>query len=142
MPLSDDEVKKRYLTFRKDPANVQFEDIYFCSTNSVSGDRLRRILKENPKITQEILSREVTDDELGQKMSFLARSALDRSLLDKVPIKSIEGLINALVAYMKQRALESGKPTEIFKIKYEELKKKTPQELQQHLLGLLRHANN
>ena len=79
---------------------------------------------------------------MNTKTAKFVRAALDKVITEGASVKSVEGLLNALVAYMKQRALDAGRPTEIIKIKEEELKKKTPQERYEILMSYLRRPSN
>lgn len=136
MPLSDKEIKERYIAFRSDPANIQHNDLFFTDLNSISLDRLKRVIKENPDITKKIFDQPVTDIEVSTLLGLVTRLSYEKAFRDKIPVKSWEGLMNAIVNLLKQRGLESGRPTEI--IKYEELEKKTPEELHAHIMSMLR----
>ena len=139
--LSDLQIKKEYIAFRSNPANVKITDQGFCEKQGIAVARLQHIKEIDAGIDITIASREVTDGELSMFLGLLTRLLYEKAFTEKIPVKSLEGLANALVNLMKQRSLETGKPTEIFKIKIDELKKKTPQELNQHLLGLIRHGD-
>lgn len=134
---SDAEVLKLYTEFHKNPANIKLNDNFFCITNGIAVPRLKNLLKENPKIIQEIESCEVTDGELSTLMGLLTRLCYKKAFIDAVPVKSLEGLVNAIIGLMKQRQLEGGKPTEIIKFE-EDAREKTDEELHAHLMGLLR----
>lgn len=134
---SDDAVLKLYTEFRKDPANVRLNDNFFCITNGIAVPRLKELLKENPKVIHEIESREVSDDELSTLMGLLTRLCYHKAFINSVPVKSLEGLVNAIIGLMKQRQLETGRPTEIIKFE-EDAEKKTPEELHSYIMGMLR----
>ncbi len=134
--MSDDEIKQLYIAFRADPANIQFNDICFCSTNSITIDRLRSIVERDPEVYRKINSPEVTDTELSTFLGLLTRLCYKKAFVDNIQVKSLEGLVTAITSLMKQRQLASGKPTEI--VKYEELEKKTPDQLHEYIMGRLR----
>ena len=138
--MFDNEIREKYIAFRSDPANIQFNDIFFSSTFGVPAQDLRRVIDEHPDIAQAIAAREVTDAELSTLLGLITRLCYEKAFVDKPKVKSLEGLVGAIVALMKQRQLESGKPTEI--IKYEELEKKTPDELHSYVMGMLRRSRN
>lgn len=135
--LTDEAIKEKYIAFHSDPANIQFNDAYFCSINSISLDHLRDVIKEFPaEIAKAVKGREVTDNELSTLLGLLTRLCYEKAFKDKIKPKSLEGLVNAIVALMKQRGLESGKPTEI--IEFKELEKKTPNELHTYVMSMIR----
>jgi len=137
---TDDEIKQRYTAFRADPANLQFNDFYFCNINSITISRFKEIIDKNTEYGIE--TRGVTDAELSKCMGLLTRVCYEKALIRRLPVKSLEGLVNAIVNLMKQRQLETGKPTEILQIKDSELAGKSTEERTALLLGFLRRPND
>lgn len=143
--MSDDDIKRLYIEWRSNPANVQCQDIAFLSSYSQQGitaSRLHAVLKQHPEIEHEINSRPLTEEEVLTKFELMIRQSFNKAFLEKIPVKSYEGLLNMIINALKHRQLQQGKPTEILRVKYEELRKKTPEELQRHLLGLIRHGRD
>ena len=140
--MDPDAIKQAYLIFRSDPKNIKLKDQYFCNQQGIAVKTLDRIKDENPDIEAMLDNIEVTDEEVNTKTAKFVRAALDKVITEGASVKSVEGLLNALVAYMKQRALDAGRPTEIITIKEAELKKKTPQERYELLMSYLRRPSN
>ena len=136
--LDDKEIQKKYVEFRYDTLNDRFDDSVFCSENSVTIDKLKSL--KSPEVIRAIFNRPIGEDQFFILLEQLTRLSYDRALNGRIPVKSFEGLINAITQLLKQRQLSAGKPTEI--VKYEELKKKTPAELHSFIMGQLRHDRN
>lgn len=136
--LDDKEIQKKYIEFRCDTLNDRFDDSVFCSENSVTIDKLKSL--KSPEVIRAIFNRPIGEDQFFILLEQLTRLSYDRALNGRIPVKSFEGLINAITQLLKQRQLSAGKPTEI--VKYEELKKKTPAELHSFIMGQLRHDRN
>ena len=140
--MVDEKIKKDYIEFRSNPANLSLKDQFFCSQHSISIKHLNEIKKSNPDIATALDNVEVTDEEVNTKTAKMVRAALDKAIKEGASIKSLEGFLNAMVAYMKQRALDAGRPTEIITLKEQELKKKTPQERYELMMSYLRRPSN
>ena len=136
--LDDKEIQKKYIEFRCDTLNDRFDDSVFCSENSVTIDKLKSL--KSPEVIRAIFNRPIGEDQFFILLEQLTRLSYDRALNGRIPVKSFEGLINAITQLLKQRQLSAGKPTEI--VKYEELKKKTPAELHSFIMGELRSGRN
>ena len=81
--LTDEEIKNKYIAFHSDPANIQFNDAYFCSINSISLDHLRDVIRENPEeIGKAVKGREVTDNELSTLLGLLTRLCYEKAFKD------------------------------------------------------------
>lgn len=139
--LTDAEVIKLYIEFRSDPISMSWKDVVFCSENSISVSRLQQILANNSDIIRNIEGREVTQKELSRNFGLLLRAAFKQALDGGVPIKSMEGILNAVVSGLKMRQLEAGNPTEILKITDDELANKSEKEKDELLLGFIRGVN-
>ena len=132
------EIQKKYIEFRSDAMNDRFHDSVFCNENKLCLDELNLI--KTPDVIREIFNRPVNEDQFFKLLEQLTRLSYDKALNGKIPVKSFEGLVNAIAQLLKQRNLSTGKPTEI--VKYEDLKKKTPMELHSFIMGELRHGRN
>ena len=136
--LNDKEIQEKYIEFRSDTLNDRFDDCVFCTENAVTIDKLKSL--KTPEVIRAIFNRPVGEDQFFNLLEQLTRLSYHKALNGKIPVKSFEGLINAITQLLKQRQLSTGKPTEI--VKYEELKKKTPAELHSFIMGELRHNRN
>jgi len=136
--MTDKEIQEKYIEFRCDAMNDRFDDCVFCTENHVTIDQLRSL--KTPDVIRAIFNRPVNEDQFFKLLEQLTRLSYDKALNGKIPVKSFEGLINAIAQLLKQRNLSTGKPTEI--VKYEDLKKKTPMELHSFIMGELRHGRN
>lgn len=141
LPENQEEISSAYIKFRSEPKNIKLKDQYFCNQYGISLATLQKIKDLDPSIESTINGRPVTDDELSGFMGLLTRLCYEKAFAENIPVKSLEGLANALVNLMKQRQLETGRPTEIITIKEDELKKKTPTERYQMLMGYLRRSS-
>ncbi len=137
--LTSDEqeaVIKKYIAFRRDPTNDQFEDSLFCSENSVGLDTLKML--KNTDTMRRINNSPYTDKQLRCTVDHLLRQT-NQILTNgehSIPVKSLEGLLNAFTNLIKQQQLIRGKPTE--RIAVEDLRKKEPAELHRYLMGQLK----
>lgn len=137
----DAEIKAAYIAFRSDPKNIKLSEQWFCNKHFIAIASLHSIIAENPDIESTLNSREVTDEELSSFLGSLTRLCYEKAFMENIPVKSLEGLTNALVNLMKHRQLAAGRPTEIISVKEEELKLKTPRERYQLLMGYLRRPS-
>ena len=135
-------LRDAYVKFRLDPLNAKLTDQYFCSTHAISLKTLKELKKDNPDIETTLDNIAVTDEEVNTKTAKMVRAALDKAIKEGASIKSLEGFLNAMVAYMKQRALDAGRPTEIITLKEEELKKLPAEERYRMLISALRRPSN
>ncbi len=138
---TDEEIKQLYIDWRLDPVNAKCHNIAFCSTYGVPADKLNKLLEETD-LQSKLDSREVTDDEVSSLMGLLTRLSFNKALVEKLPVRSLEGLINGIVALVKMRQLEQGKPTEILKVTDEEIAAMSPQERYAKLMSYLRRPSN
>ena len=138
---TDDEIKDLYIKWRTDPTNAKCHNIAFCSLHGVPADKLNSLL-DNSDLQHKLDSREVTDDEISKLMGLLTRLSFNKALVEKLPVRSLEGLINGIVALVKMRQLEQGKPTEILKITDEEIAAMTPEQRYDRLMSYLRRPLN
>ena len=136
--LTDKEIQDKYIEFRSDAINDRFDDCVFCTENAVTIVKLKAL--KTPDVIRTIFNRPIGEDQFFKLLEQLTRLSYDKALNGKIPIKSFEGLINAITALLKQRQLSTGKPTEI--VEYEDLRKKTPAELHSFIMGQLRHSRN
>ncbi len=123
--ITDKEIQEKYIEFRSDTLNDRFDDCVFCTENAVPINRLKQL--KTPDVIRSIFKRPVGEDQFFNLLEQLTRLGYDKALNGKIPVKSFEGLINAITNLLKQRQLSTGRPTEI--VKYEELEKKTPAEV-------------
>jgi hypothetical protein len=135
--MDKDIIVEKYIAFRSNTVNDRFDDSVFCSENSVSLDQLKSI--KTPEVLRRIFQRPVGDQEFFNLLDQLTRLCYHKALAKEIPVKSFEGLVNAITNLLKQKQLSTGKPTEI--VEYKELAKKTPEELHTIMMGYLRGSS-
>ena len=135
-PVRDASLAEDYIKFRIDPINDQFDDSLFCSEPGISDVTLNRI--KTIDVLRKISQSQITPDALKGNIDRLMRQVNKRTHEKELPIKSLEGIINAFCSLLKQYQLANDKPTERIAVRGEDLNNKTTQELHDLLMGHFR----
>ena len=140
--ITNEEIQAKYIAWRNDPINDQFDDAVFCfevdAPNTIDISRLKML--KTPPVLRAIKRNPVKEDAFHMLLQQTLRMIYSKCLSGELEFKSLEGGLTCLTGLLKQYQLDKGKPTEI--VKYEELKGKTPQELHQILMRELRSGRN